>query len=102
MGRRASFVRSFDKHGPMFVYPGDESQYIILKGLASLTQSESHKEDTSSESESEMDEPRFLAPQPSSSLPEMIHTALKIRMDAHDTPGHSAGWGGIDEAHVRR
>jgi hypothetical protein len=31
---------------------------------------------------------------------EMVHAALKIRMDLQDTPGHSAGWGGIDNEHV--
>ena len=61
----------------MFVYPGDESEYIIAKGLTPLTRSEDHEEDTPSESETEMDDPQHLAPQPSTILSEMIHTALK-------------------------
>ena len=35
-------------------------------------------------------------------LPEIVHTALQIRSDLADTPGHTAVWGGIDTDHVAK
>ena len=82
------------KKASLLMYPSNRSEYVIAKHLGASCSSES----TSSSDESSPD----LSVQESGELHELIHTALKIRMDLDDTPGHSAAWHGIDQEHVEK
>ena len=57
--------------------------------------------DTSEASSLSEDEEPSFSTQPTS-LQEIVHAALHIQADLKETPGHDAGWHGIDREHVTK
>ena len=104
LGHKANFVRSLDIKAPLFMYPGDKSDFVISKTLTKALQKEPFvsSETDSSESSSEDDTILMGKTHDVSLLQEMVHTAIKIRADLKKTPGHTDLWQGIDQEHVER
>ena len=92
VGESGAFVMAKNQKQTTLLYP---SQF-----LAKRLTNHSHVQsgDTSSAEESAAED--MSIPQGSTSLQELVHTALKIRDDLQSTQGHAAGWGGIDKEHV--
>ena len=78
------------------MYPTEKSGYVTAKSLKSAI-NRFDDDASSGKSEDNVSRPQL---QQSSILQDLVHTALKTRKDLEDTPGHSAGWGGIDQEHV--
>ena len=97
VGPQASFVRPLNQYDSLIMYPTDKSGYVTAKSLKSTI---NRFDDDASLGKSEEDNVSRPQLQQSSILQGLVHTALKIRKDLEDTPGHSAGWGGIDQEHV--
>ena len=97
VGPQASFVRPLNQYDSLIMYPTDKYGYVTAKSLKSTI---NRFDDDASLGKSEEDNVSRPQLQQSSILQGLVHTALKIRKDLEDTPGHSAGWGGIDQEHV--
>ena len=82
---------------PTYLYPSDKSEYFIARSVSDWNT------DNSSESEEipQQDVTQPIDNQDSVML-EMIHTALKIRMDCEECPGHNAAHRGIDQEHIEK
>ena len=82
---------------PTYLYPSDKSEYFIARFVSDWNT------DNSSESEEipQQDVTQPIDNQDSVML-EMIHTALKIRMDCEECPGHNAAHRGIDQEHIEK
>lgn len=104
LGHRANFVRSLDIKAPLFMYPGDKSDFVISKTFTKASKKDMFvsSETDSSESSSEDDTVLMSRTHDVSLLQEMVHTAIKIRADLKKTPGHTDLWQGIDQEHVER
>ena len=104
LGHKANFVRSLDIKAPLFMYPGDKSDFVISKTLTKASKKElfASSDTDSSESSSEDDTVLMSGKRDVSLLQEMVHTAIKIRADLKNTPGHTDLWQGIDQEHVER
>ena len=104
LGHKANFVRSLDIKAPLFMYPGDKSDFVISKTLTKASKKEPFvsSETDSSESSSEDDTILMGKTHDVSLLQEMVHNAIKIRADLKKTPGHTDLWQGIDQEHVER
>ena len=73
------------------MYPPEQSEHMIAKGIKSAVE---WTDGDSSEDSAKED--KAALPQQSGILQELVHTALQIRVDLENTPGHSAAWG-IDQ-----
>ena len=93
LGHKANFVRSLDVQAPLYMYPGDQSDYVISKTLTKASRRELFD---SSEDSSEEDTVLIKA-QTTSLFQEMILVGIKIRADLKDTRGHSDLWSGLDQ-----
>ena len=104
LGHRANFVRSLDIKAPLFMYPGDQSDFFITKTLTKASKKEMFGSSgtDSSESSSEDDTVLMSRTHDVSLLQEMVQTAIKIRTDLKKTLGHTDLWQGIDQKHVER
>ena len=99
IGQRASYVRSLDPKSSLLLYPSERSNFVIARSLSSNAK----REDPNTTCESiDSTEALFSPPVKDNNLQELIHTALKLRLDLQDTPGHTAGWKGIDQKHVEK
>ena len=97
VGLKGSVVRSLDSRGSFLLYPSDKSDFVIANSLSKIME-----EDTESPEGGVDDMEDMTLPLQDDNLHELIHTALKLQMDLQDTPGHSAGWRGIDQEHVEK
>ena len=104
LGHKANFVRSLNIKAPLFMYPGDKSDFVISKTLTKAAQKEvfASSDTDSSESSSEDDTGLFSKTHDVSLLQEMVHVAIRLRADLKQTPGHADLWQGIDQEHVEK
>ena len=90
MGASASTSRQLDPKSPLLLYPRDITNIVLSKTLKK-TIAIDHSDDSSFSSKLTAD---ATPPQ------EIFHTALQLRADPKDSPGHDTSWRGIDMGHV--
>ena len=90
MGVSASTSRQLDPKSPLFLYPRDITNIDLSKTLKK-TIAIDHSDDSSFSSR--------LTPD-ATPAQEIFHTALQLRADPKDSPGHETSWRGIDMDHV--
>ena len=94
LGGKAGFIRPIDRKSHLLIYPTNKSDFAIAKQLESaINDDKENLEET---------DDLTLFPSQSNTVQELVHTALTIRKDLENTPGHSAAWGGIDQDHVAK
>ena len=95
MGVSASTSRQLDPKSPLLLYPHDITNIDLSKTLKK-TIAIDHSDDSSLSSDEERPKltPDATPPQ------EIFHTALQLRADPKDSPGHDTSWRGIDMDHV--
>ena len=95
MGVSASTFRQLDPKSPLLLYPRDITNIDLSKTLKK-TIAIYHSDDPSLSSDEERPKltPDATPPQ------EIFHTALQLRGDLKDSPGHDTSWRGIDMDHV--
>ena len=72
------------------LYPSHSSSTVIAEHLANIVHDEIHEADV------------VVSPVQNSQLLNLVHTALHIRSELEQMPGHNGGWSGINEDHVNR
>lgn len=93
VGPKADYVQPLS-NGPLLMYPGDKSDFIISKTLTGSKQQGRFSSDSESE---EGDRIEFAQ---GNIFQEMVHVALRVRQDLLNTPGHASTWQGLDQEHV--
>ena len=76
IGEKAGFISPMDQKAHLLVYPKTETNFAIAQHLTSVRKDE------------DLDDTDELVP--FQELMELVHTALSIRNDLENTPGHSA------------
>ena len=87
--------RQLDPKSPLLLYPRDITNIAVSKTLKK-TIAIDHSDDSSLSS----DEERPKLTPDTTLLQEIFHTALQLRADLKDSPGHDTSWRGIDVDHV--
>ena len=90
LGSKASFVRPIDPTGHLLLYPSHSSNIVIAVHLSNIVHDKTDEADV------------VVSPVQNSQLQNLVHTALHIRRELEQMPGHNGGWGGINEDHVNR
>ena len=90
IGEKARFIRRMGQKAHLLVHPKTETNFAIAQHLASVRKDE------------DLDDADELVPFQVNPLIELVHTALSIRNDLENTPGHSAAWCGLDKKHVAK
>ena len=80
-----------DSKASLLMYPSCMSNELLAKSVASV--------ECTDDTDEEDNQLRIKA---DASLLDLVHTALQIRKDLLDTPGHQSGWQGIDKHHVEQ
>ena len=95
MGVSASTFRQLYPKSPLQLCPRDITKIDLSKTLKK-TIAIDHSDDSSLSSDEERPKltPDATPPQ------EIFHTALQLRADLKDSPGHDTSWRGIDMDHV--
>ena len=91
IGIKGSFVQPIDPTGHLLLYPSHSSSTAIAEHLANIVH------------DNEIDEADVVVSHvQNSQLLNLVHTALHIRSELEQMPGHNGGWSGINEDHVNR
>ena len=90
IGEKAGFIRPIDPKAHLLVYPNNKTDFAVAQ----------HLEYVSNDDEDNLGNEDHLVPFQDNALLELVHTAMTIRNDLENTPGHSAAWCGLDKEHV--
>ena len=92
IGEKAGFIRPIDPKAHLLVCPNNKTDFALAQ----------HLEYVSNDDEDNLGNEDHLVPFQDNALLELVHTAMTIRNDLENTPGHSAAWCGLDKEHVAK
>ena len=83
-------VQPIDPTGHLLPYPSHSSNIVIAEHLANIVHDEIDEADV------------VVSHGQKSQVLNLVHTALHIRSELKQMPGHNGGWSGISEDHVHK